>query len=527
MVNVMATSAIKVRSKPLVRKNSRRILGPWTLLIAAFVLVAAFVVGYETYSGRLGIIGPQPLIVDNGPARIIKVPPGGNVQAAIERAKGGDIVELQAGARYSGTINLPNKPLTDFVTIQTSAVAALPADKRVSPSQRSSMATINPGILTRPAILAENGAHHYRFVGIEFGPTTKGYFNIIQIGTGDENSVSDLPHHIEFDRVYLHGDSKFGQRRGIAANGRNIKIANSYFSDFKREGEESQAIAMWASDGPVEIVNNYLEAASQSILFGGAESKLGLIPSNSIVRDNWLNKPVEWREKKWLVKNMFEIKSGRHIKVENNLMTNNWLMGQDGSGVLFTTREDSGKNAVIEDIDFVGNIVRGTASAVNVYGAEVGGGRRLNIRNNVFEDISSKNWGGDGFFLKLTAWQDLVIENNTIIQDGNITTAYGKPISGFVFRNNIVFNNSYGFFGDDAGSGRGAIARYFPQSVITNNVIVGADSREYGDSNFYPVSAERIGFSNSLGGDYRLSGSSPYLKKNIGADLDPKTVGGK
>ena len=202
--------------------------------------------------------------------KIIRVPPGGNVQAAIEKANSGDIVELQAGAVYSGTLTLPNKPLTDFVTIQSSGVKDLPADKRVSPAQKSSMATINPGILTRPAILATNGAHHFRFVGIEFGPTTKGYFNIIEIGTSKENSVNDLPHHIEFDRVYVHGDPTFGQRRGIAANGRNLKISNSYFSDIKREGEESQAIAMWASDGPIEIVNNYIEAAAENILFGGA-----------------------------------------------------------------------------------------------------------------------------------------------------------------------------------------------------------------------------------------------------------------
>ncbi len=61
------------------------------------------------------------MIVANGPKKIIKVPPGGNVQAAIEKAASGDIVELQAGAVYNGTINLPNKPLTDFVTIQSSS----------------------------------------------------------------------------------------------------------------------------------------------------------------------------------------------------------------------------------------------------------------------------------------------------------------------------------------------------------------------------------------------------------------------
>ena len=519
-----------VRNKPVVKRRLR--ISRWWLITFALVFAIAVPLGYDAYYGRLGIIGPQPVIVANGANRIIRVPPGGNAQAAIEQANGGDIVELQAGAVYSGTINLPNKPLTDFVTIQSSAVSDLPVGKRVSPAQRGSMATIAPGILTQPAISATHGANHYRFVGIEFGPTTKGYFNIIQIGTGNENSTDELPHHIEFDRVYVHGHPADGQRRGIAANGRFIKIANSYLSDFKRKGEESQAIAVWAADGPMEIVNNYLEAAAENILFGGAESRLGIIPGNAVVRDNWMNKPVEWRNTDWVVKNFLEVKSGKNIKIENNLMTNNWQMAQEGTGVLFRTADDSGKQAVVEDIEFTNNIIRGSSSAVNIFGGEGKGGRNLTIRNNVFEDISAARYGGRGYFIKSTTFDNVVIENNTVIHDGSITVAYGDAIKGFIFRNNIVFNNEYGFFGDDVGVGRPAIARYFPQSVITNNIIVGGSASVYGENNFYPRSIGQIGFTDVGKSDYRLRVDSAFLKKGfngnqIGANLDPKTVGGR
>lgn len=525
----MTLNSVRVSSK--VRQQPRRSVRiPKKLLwiVAAFFIfcLGATPFGYDYYSGKLGIIGPQPIVIETANGRVIKVPPGGNLQGAIDRAESGDIIELQAGAVYAGQITLPNKPLTSFVTIQTSAVASLPEGKRVSPVQRASMATINCGALTRPAILAVNGAHHYRFIGIEFGPTTKGYFNIIQIGTGDERSVEELPHHIEFDRVYVHGDPKFGQRRGIAANGRNIKVANSYFSDFKREGEESQAIAVWAADGPLEIINNYLEAGAESILFGGAESRLGLIPGNAIVRDNWLNKPLEWRGTKWVVKNFLEVKSGKNIKIEYNLMTNNWTMAQEGTAIVIRSAEDSGKHSFIEDIEIANNIIRGTGSAVNIFGGEAGGGRRLTIRNNVFEDVDSKKWAGRGFFLKPTTWDGLTIENNTIIHDGSITIAYGGAIKGFVFRNNIVFNNEYGFFGDGTGTGKVTIAKFFPNSAITNNVIIGGNERDYGESNFYPRSSSQIGFANPESSDFRLRPDSQFLKRDIGADLDPKSVGG-
>ncbi len=522
-----------VRSKPLPQKKPLR-LGLWLGITVAILVAASGTIAIAFFPGMFG--GRSKVeILENGAFRVIKVPPGGSVQDAVNVAKGGDTVELQAGATYKGPIKLPNKAGSEFITIRTSASDAElpPANTRLDPKK---YAAVLPKIISdqkgEMAVLTTAGAHHYRFVGIDFGPTVEGFYNVIQIGSSKEITVEELPHHIEFDHVYVHGSPTYGQRRGIAANGRFIKIANSYFSDFKREGEESQAIAVWAADGPIEIVNNYLEAASESIMLGGAESTLGIVPGNAIIRDNWMNKPVEWRNTKWVVKNFLEIKSGQHVKIENNLMTNNWTSAQEGTGVLFRTGADSGKSTIVEDIEFTGNIVRGSGSAITILGSEGNGGRRLIIRNNVFEDINGKKWEGRGFFLKPTTWDDLLIENNTVIHDGAITIAFGDPIHKMVFRNNIVFQNEYGFFGDGAGTGKPAIAKYFPGSIITNNAIIGGDSREYGDGNAYPRSVGQIGFANPGKSDYRLRSDSPYLKagfggSQIGANLDPATVGGR
>jgi len=353
MVNTMAIGSVTVRPKALPKRHSAR--GRVLALITVCVLLAAAgTFGYAAfYNGFGGVVGPQTEIVENGTNRIIKVPAGGNLQAALDRATSGDIIEIQAGASYSGTITLPNKPLTDFVTIRSSAAASLPAGKRVAPAQKSSMAMITAGTLTRPAIATAAGAHHYRFIGIEFGPTTRGMYNIIQIGSGDETNAADLPHHIEFDRIYVHGDPTFGQRRGIAANGRFLSIRNSYISDIKQQGDESSAIGVWSADGPIEIVNNYLEAAGENILFGGAHAPLGLIPGNAVIRDNWMNKPIEWRnvEPKWVVKNLLEVKSGRKIVIQNNLMTNNWQHAQEGNALVFRSASDSGPDSFSEDIE--------------------------------------------------------------------------------------------------------------------------------------------------------------------------------
>jgi Right handed beta helix region len=530
----MVENVVKVRAKPLtpVRGPISRPLYSFLVLIA--VAVAAYL-GYQFFRGNAGSFNAPNTEIEGAAGKIIKVPASGDLQAAIDRAVGGDTIELAAGATYKGTFQLRNKPGEQFITIRTAAPDSSlpPPETRLDYKQYAAvLPKLIPTEKGSPALRAVAGAHHYRFIGVEFGPTVQGMYNIIELGTTEETSLDQLPHHIEFDRVAVMGDPKYGQRRGIAANGRNIRIVNSYIAEIKREDEESAAIGIWATDGPIEIINNYLEAAGENILFGGSPNTLKLVAAQCVVRGNHLNKPIEWKGTKWNVKNFLEIKSGRLIKIENNLMTNNWQMAQEGAGVLFRTGSDSGPQAVVEDIEFTNNIVRGSSSAVNLFGGEGQGGRNVTIRNNIFDDISSKKYGGRGFFFMTTAFDNVTIENNTVINDGSIAIAYGDPTRHLTFRNNIVFNNAYGFFGDNVGPGRPALATYFPGAVITNNVIVGGKASDYGTANFYPTSVSQLGFVDAASGNLKLAETSSLLRKGvggkpIGALLDPVTVGGR
>lgn len=501
----------------------------------SFPLLAVF--AFAAVLSAVGLFAYQNLYAEtplefNGNS--IHVRAGGDFQAALNRAKPGDTIFLEAGASFRGSFNLPAKEGNEYITVRTSATDALlpPADTRLDPTKYAHLLPKLASPTTEPVLAAREGAHHYRFVGIEFGGTKEGFYNIIQIGTTEEKRVEDLPHHIEFDRVYIHSTSPLGQRRGIAANGKHIRIVNSHISGIRRKGEESQAICVWATDGPIEIVNNYLEAAAENILFGGGSSALKLVPADVTVRGNHLNKLVEWRDEGWDVKNLFEIKFGRRFKIENNLMTNNWGMAQDGTAVVFTTRADNGASDIIEDIEFSGNVVRGSGNALNIYGPEAQGGHRLTIRNNIFEDINGGKWNGGGNFMKVTAWNGLVIENNTIINSGNIAFAYDAPIKNFVFRNNIVFENEYGMKGDGLNSGISTIDRFFPGGDISFNAVIGGAATLYRGKNLYPASIKQIGFVNPEKNDYRLLPNSPLRGKGaggktIGADLNYAAVGGK
>ena len=466
------------------------------------------------------------------PGPVVNVRAGDNLQAALDRARPGDTLLLEAGATFRGTFNLPRKDGDAFITVRTSAPdKQLPAPgERIDPARH---AALLPKLVSASrgaaALVATGGAHHFRFVCVEFGPVPGGENNIVVVGTGLERSAEELPHHIEFDRVYVHGDPAAVQRRGVALNGRAVKITNSHFSDIKRKGDESQAIAGWGGDGPFEITNNYIEAGGEGVLFGGSAAVLKIVPADIVVRDNHFNKPLAWRAEGWLVKNHFELKNARRVAVDHNLMTNNWGGGQDGTAVLFTVRDEEGvaPQATVEDVFFVNNTVRGAGGALNLLGAEGRGGHRLTIRNNLFDDIDDRKWGGRGQFMTVAQWDGLTVENNTIITTGNITSAYGKPTPGFVFRNNVVRWNDYGFHGADVGVGLRALDTFFPGAVVSHNAVVGGSPEHFRQRNLYPATLADLRFVDAAAGDYRPSADSPLRRagwqgRDIGANPDER-----
>lgn len=532
MVNVMAANAVKVRNKPVVRKKSRKTLRPLTLLITAIVLGAFSILGYDNYFGRLGFIGPQPVIVANGPTRIIRVPPGGNVQAAIESASGGDIVELQAGAVYSGTISLPNKPLTDFVTIQSSAANTLPIDKRVSPAQKASMATIVAGILGRPAVSAANGSHHYRFVGIEFTASSSFYnYGLVTLGSG-ESQAAKLPHDIEIDRSYFHPHKTGVARRGVALNSADTTIKNSYFEGFGYPGEEAQGICGWTGTRNVKIVNNYIEGGAENIMFGGADpNSADLTPMDIEIRGNHLSKPEAWNGKA-TVKTLFELKNAKRVQFKDNLLTNNWK----GSAFRITVRnQDNGAPfSTIEDVVIRDNIIDRSGEGINILGRDDTYPsqtlKRLTIENNLFLNLAGGNgFEGSGYFIQIADGEDVTITNNTVFNSGNITTFYGTLPKNFVFRDNITGHGNYGIHGPvDLNSDRARAM--FQNNVFMNLNEVSPDDQAFPAGNILVSGLAEVAFMNAAARDFRLAPNSRFRNKgqdgkSIGCDLVPVSVG--
>jgi hypothetical protein len=502
-------------------------------------------------------------------AKLIRVSAGGDLQAALDASRPGEVIELQAGATFVGNFILPRKPGTGWIYIRSSAHARLPRPgTRVSPSQARLMPRIDSPN-RQPAIRTAAAAHHYRLVGIEVtargatkstGPYSDN--NVVYLESeGGQTSLSQVPTDIIFDRCYVHGTPAGGVRRGIAMNGARMAVVDSYLSDFHEVGADSQAISGWNGPGPFKVVNNHLEGAGENLMFGGADPSIpDLVPSDIEIRGNHLFKPLSWKighpsyaGRPWSIKNIFELKNARRVLAEGNVLEHNWQHDQNGFAILFTVRNQDGGApwCAVEDVTFRKNVLRHSGGGFNILAADNNfpsqQTRRILIQDNLLDDISSVNWGGTGRlfqFLSLdsrdTGILELTVEHNTGFSNAWSAYTGDKPVAvhrSFTFRNNIAPKRTHGFAGGTkswpapsplvTGDGSQTLDRFYVAPVFAGNVLIGSTPADYSGypGNFFPPTDAEVGFVDLARGNYRLGPASPYEKaatdgKDPGAAID-------
>jgi Right handed beta helix region len=517
----------------------------WSILIATVSALILSVCLIFTSAQRPRTVTPteQSTKGSTTKGKVIKLGPRDDFQVALNRALPGDTIVLQAGATYSGQFSLPQKKGAQYITIESSRSSELPEGVRVSPRQAPLMAKVQANAVA-PAIKAEINSHHYKFIGVEFTTSGAGLsYGIVVLGDGDtsgpQNKLEVVPHHLVFDRCYVHGQPKQNVQRGIALNSAETEILNSYIDEIHWAGTDAQAVGGWNGPGPYRIINNHLEAAGENVMFGGARPAIpGLIPSDIEVRKNYVYKPTRWRESdaaydgsKWTVKNLLELKNARRVTIDGNVFENNWAQAQAGFAILFNCIDDSGSWARIEDVQFTNNIVRRSGNAFNIRGRDDTGASasRITIRNNLFDEISSQLGGSGILFQLLRGASDVTIEYNTAINNGSILLMDGEPMNNLSFQNNIVHHNAYGVFGNGGGVGSAALNRYATKWAFTRNVIIAIppelSASQYPPNNYFPTSVEQVGFVNRQSRDYRLNQNSRFKGKavdggDIGCNMD-------
>jgi hypothetical protein len=389
----------------------------------------------------------------------------------------------------------------------------------------------------RPALETADGAHHFRFVGIEFKPRDAQSFtyNLINLGSEGAHSASRLPHHLVFERCYIHTEGP--SRRGIALNSGETEIRDSYIAGFREQGADSQAICGWNGSGPFRITNNYLEAAGENILFGGADPSIpNLVPSDLEIRGNYITKPLNWRGGPWVVKNLVELKNARRVVIDGNLIENLWSAAQNGTAILFTPRNQDGNApwTVVGEVQFQNNVVRHAANAINILATDnlkpSQPTHSIHIVNNLFYDIDSSSWsnGGGGTLLMLNGAgaSDIGLTHNTAVHDGRaIDFQDGSSVRDLKVSNNIFHAQviGSGIAGTDALQRFAGASWQFVRNVVVMSEQADYWQQHYPSNNAFPKDYAGVGFMDPSAEDFRLLENSPYKRKaadgkDIGCD---------
>ncbi len=471
----------------------------------------------------------------------------------------GEVIKLASGMTFAENDTLPACAMASgkWVILRSkTSDANLPAQGvRITPAYSRVLAKIITSS-SAPVFQTAMNANHYWFMGVEIGAAdgVKRNYGVFVVGNG-ETSATMLPNNIVLDRCYVHGNSTGNIKRGLAANGAYLAVINSHFENFHAVGQDTQAIAAWNSPGPIKIANNFLEAAGENVMFGGADPKVpSLVNSDIEIRQNHFFKPLTWKSDDpsyagilWSVKNLLEFKNAQRVLVEGNVLENNWAQAQNGFGILFTPRNQSGGCSwcTVSNVTFRYNLFRHSGSGFNISGSDNEHpslpSTNINIHDNLMVDINGPAWGGaDGRLYQILNGgssraeippANITINHNTGFQSGNFASVGDNetnPMSGFIFENNIQPHGTYGFFGANVGEGSPALRTYFRTPVFTNNIVMGGVAGSYPRRNFSPSAWSAVRFVRYTGdasGDYHLQATSPYHNagtdgKDIGVSID-------
>ena len=472
------------------------------------------------------------------PGRSVIVKNTSELGEALEKAACGDTIRLQAGGEFAGNFKLPAKSCDDahWIVLRSSAadsdlpaegtrvtpcyagVASLPARPRYACSSPSGALAkiVFDGKGSGPLTLLE-GANHYRFIGLEITRGVPGatVYNLVSMPS--DKAVD----HIIFDRVWMHGTAQDETVRGIfLGSSRYVAVVDSYFSDFHCAAmgtcTDSQAINGGIGGGglemgPYKVLNNFLEAAGENMLFGGGPAAGS--PADIEVRRNHMFKPTTWHKddpgfvggangRPFIVKNLFELKNAQRVLLEGNVLENSWGgFSQAGFAVLLTAKNQNNKCPVCRVTDVTIRYDRIThsasgfqiATALSAAGGASSGTERISIHDVILDDLRGSANQGLGVFAQITSGnptlRDVSFDHVTafaphalFILGGPVE---GERMSNFTFTNNLVGSGPIDIIPAGGGpkscsfqAGRqgptGVLNNCFSKFTFSHNAIVGS-----------------------------------------------------
>lgn len=526
------------------------------------------------------------------PGITITVNSGGNLQAALNNARCGDTIHLQAGATFTGTFIFPNKNCDDshWIIVRTSSddsllpaqgsrltpcyagVSSLPGRPAFNCSWTKNVLAklvMNRGLASGPVVFAP-GASHYRLIGLELTRVV-GIGLVYALASPASGAVSSK---IIYDRIWFHGTAHDETVRGIQLGGGTyVAVIDSFFTDFHCVAitgacTDAQAINGGINThpmGPYKIVNNFLEASGENIMFGGGPATQ--TPADIEITHNHMFKPLTWMKGQpgfvggvsghpFVVKNLFELKNAKRVLLDSNIMENTWGgFTQVGFAIVLTPKAD-GKCTIcqVTDVTIRYNRISHMAAGMMLgnglsdNGAVPLDGGRYSIHDVIFDDIDGTKFNGPNVFAQVSTGPHCPVVHDVTI---NHITAFPKTTSfligdvlstnpkmkNFVVTNSIVNAGQNPVWSTGTGGSLNCAVHNSPLItfnacfngyLFSHNALL-ASPGSYPPStwpapNFFPTTESAVEFvvyGSGTTANYALQSTSPYK----GAGTDGKDLG--
>lgn len=487
------------------------------------------------------------------PGRVRLVKSGDNLQQALNNAQCGETLKLEAGATFRGLLVFPHKECDDshWILLRTAAPddALPPEGERITPCF-AGVASL-PGrpdfrcngvqnVMAKIEFEAkggsgplhfEKGATHYRLMGLEITRGSPGA-TISALALTKPGGTAD---HLVFDRVWMHGTAQDETTRAILLHDMTyVALVDSFLNDFHCTAivgacTDAQTVVSGGGNTPggaYKIVNNFLEASGENILFGGGAATQ--IPADIEIRHNYLFKPIIWKKGEpgfvggpdghpFIVKNNFELKNGQRVLFEDNVLEGSWGgFSQAGFSIVLTPKNQAGTRNTnicpicrVSDVTIRRNRISNVAAALSIAnvpsdnGGKSSGGERYSIHDLIVDNVHYKDYGGFGSFLMILAiappLHDIQISHVTAFVPGPIISILHpgrEGIENFSLTDSILFTAAKRPSIVSAGGGPrncavGALAMgpaavfesCFVKGKVRNNIIIGSGVKWDGNIN--------------------------------------------
>jgi hypothetical protein len=277
----------------------------------------------------------------------------------------------------------------------------------------------------------------------------------------------------------VHGGPTADFKACIRANGVRLGLVNNVVTECHSKFDDAQAVSAWQGAG-VLVDNNYLAGAAETIGIGGSSipSIPNHVPEDWTITRNDIAKPMAWKNA-WLVKNLVEVKAGRRILIEGNVLENSWPSGQAGFAFVLWSATSGCSWCVTEDLTIRNNLIRNVAGGFNLaarYDGTTIPLRRVAITNNVLIGVDNAAVAGNGRLFTINDnIADLTIEHNTGFSPSNSSFVWGGqlPLTRHIVKNNLVGGGQYQLFtsagqGQTAWNTAGDTASRFLNNAVAN-----------------------------------------------------------